>query len=235
VDREVRFFGGMLKWIHLSFLLSVDTPVFPGSPSVEVRAFSSLSRGDCSNTFSISFYNHAGTHMDAPRHFYNDGKAITDFRFSEFVYENPIVVNIPKQDSELIMKSDLLKYFDVIKEADLLLIRTGFTKFRSSEPLRYASKSPGFTGETAVYLKKSFPNLRAIGIDFISAAAPEHLETGLEFHRIILDPHRVEGCKFIIEDMDLTQVTSSLRRVVVVPFLVQGIDSAPCTVFGEIK
>lgn len=235
MDREVRFFGGMLKWIHLSFLLSVDTPVFPGSPSVEVRAFSSLSRGDCSNTFSISFYNHTGTHMDAPRHFYNDGKAITDFRFSEFVYENPIVVNIPKQDSELIMKSDLLKYFDVIKEADLLLIRTGFTKFRSSEPLRYASKSPGFTGETAVYLKKSFPNLRAIGIDFISAAAPEHLETGLEFHRIILDPHRVEGCKFIIEDMDLTQVTSSLRWVVVVPFLVQGIDSAPCTVFGEIK
>ena len=37
------------------------------------------------------------------------------------------------------------------------------------------------------------------------------------------------------EDMDLTQVTSSLRRVIVVPFLVQGVDSAPCTVFGEIK
>jgi len=159
-------------WIQLSFILSVDTPVFPGCPPVEVRAFSSLSRGDCSNTFSINFYNHSGTHMDAPRHFYNDGKAITDFRFSEFVYENPIVVNIPKQESELIMESDLLKYFDIIKEADLLLIRTGFTKFRSSEPLKY--------------------------------------------------------------DMDLTRVTSSLRRVIIVPFLVQGMDSAPCTVFGEI-
>jgi len=221
-------------WIHLSFLLSVDTPVFPGSPPVEVRAFSSLSRGDCSNTFSISFYNHTGTHIDAPKHFYNDGKAITDFRFSEFVYENPIVVNIPKQDSELIMEGDLLKYFDLIKKADLLLIRTGFTKFRSREPIRYASKSPGFTGEAAVYLKRSFPNVRAIGVDCIAAAAPEHLETGIEFHRVILDPHRVGGCRFIIEDMDLTQVTSSLRRVIVVPFLVQGVDSAPCTVFGEI-
>jgi len=222
-------------WIQLSFLLSVNTPVFPGSPSVEVRTFSSLLRGDCSNTFSISFYNRTGTHIDAPRHFYNDGKAITDFSFSEFVYENPIVVSIPKQDSELIMEKDLLKYFDVIKEADLLLIRTGFTKFRLSEPLRYSSKSPGFTGEAAIYLKKSFPNLKAIGIDCISAAAPEHLDTGLEFHRVILDPHRVEGCRFIIEDMDLTQVKSSLSQVIVVPFLVQGMDSAPCTIFGMIK
>jgi len=151
------------------------------------------------------------------------------------VYENPIVVSIPKQDSELIMEKDLLKYFDVIKEADLLLIRTGFTKFRLSEPLRYSSKSPGFTGEAAIYLKKSFPNLKAIGIDCISAAAPEHLDTGLEFHRVILDPHRVEGCRFIIEDMDLTQVKSSLSQVIVVPFLVQGMDSAPCTIFGMIK
>ena len=222
-------------WIQLSFILSVDTPVFPGCPPVEIKPSSSLQQGDCSNTFSVKFYNHSGTHIDAPRHFYNDGKAITDFRFSEFVYENPIVVNIPKQESELIIESDLLKYFDIIKEADLLLIRTGFTKFRSSEPLRYASKSPGFTGKAAVYMKKSFPNVRAIGMDCISAAAPEHLETGLEFHRVILEPHKVEGCRFIIEDMDLTQITSSLRRVIVVPFLVQGVDSAPCTVFGEIK
>jgi kynurenine formamidase len=84
----------------------------------------------------------------------------------------------------------------------------------------------------ASYLAGHFPRLRAIGLDTISLASMQHLEEGLEAHRILF---RGDGRRFlIIEDMNLDFDLSQLRRVIALPLFIEGIDSSLCTVMGVI-
>ena len=77
---------------------------------------------------------------------------------------------------------------------------------------------------------ENFPHLPAIGLDTVSLACMQHLEDGLEAHRILL---RGEGRRFlIIEDMNLDFDLSRLQQVIALPLFIEGIDSAPCTVMG---
>jgi kynurenine formamidase len=67
-------------------------------------------------------------------------------------------------------------------------------------------------------------------MDTISLACMQHLEEGLEAHRILL---RGDGRRFlIIEDMNLDFDLSHLRRVFALPLFIEGVDSSPCTVMG---
>jgi arylformamidase len=52
--------------------LSAQTPVYPGDPPVVIQPVAQIARGDACNVSSISMSVHAGTHIDAPRH-YADG------------------------------------------------------------------------------------------------------------------------------------------------------------------
>ncbi|MBQ9964024.1 MAG: cyclase family protein [Clostridia bacterium] len=54
----------------------MKSPVYPGDPAPQVQALSRVSMGDPCNTGAVSMCLHNGTHMDAPRHFFNEGEAI---------------------------------------------------------------------------------------------------------------------------------------------------------------
>ena len=72
-----------------------------------------------------------------------------------------------------------------------------------------------------------------MAIDSISMAAAERLSEGIEAHRILLgDRHRPI---LLIEDINLKYDLAGLKRVIVLPLFIKGIDSSPCTVMAEIK
>ena len=64
--------------------------------------------------------------MDAPLHFNPKGAAVKDLPIEEFLYENPLLVDIPKGAGEKIYTEDLRPYEQEIKGRDLLMIRRGF-------------------------------------------------------------------------------------------------------------
>jgi hypothetical protein len=67
-------------------------------------------------------------------------------------------------------------------------------------------------------------------MDTISFACIAHLEEGMEAHRVLLSP---PGSRFLLlEDMNLNFDLSPLRELWIMPWLVEGIDSAPCTIVG---
>lgn len=52
----------------------------------------------------------------------------------------------------------------------------------------------------------------------------------MDAHRVLLSP---PGSRFLlIEDMNLSFDLSPLRELWIMPWLVEGIDSGPCTVVG---
>ena len=59
--------------------------VYPGDPAPERRVISSMDEGGLYNLTAFSMCAHNGTHIDAPRHFIKDGKAVDAVGLEAFV------------------------------------------------------------------------------------------------------------------------------------------------------
>jgi arylformamidase len=211
--------------VLLSHKLSIDTPSFAGGPSLTITPVKEIRTGGSSNSYSLSLPAHLGTHVDAPKHFDERGKAIADYAIASFLFRSPLLLDIPKGESEYIEDDDLRVHQEPIARADLLLLRTKFQSFRDSDPMKYMNRNPGVSAKAAIYLA-GFPNLRALGIDFVSLSAAQNREEGRKAHGALL----VGRDFFIIEDMDLSAYPQGAKSVLVLPLFIKGIDSAPCTV-----
>ena len=59
--------------------------VFPGDPAPKRERLQSLERGDACNLTAFSMCAHNGTHIDAPRHFLEEGRAVDALGLDPFV------------------------------------------------------------------------------------------------------------------------------------------------------
>ena len=59
--------------------------VFPGDPTPKKVIINSMKNGDLYNLTEFSMCAHNGTHVDAPFHFFKDGKAIDSIGLESFV------------------------------------------------------------------------------------------------------------------------------------------------------
>jgi len=225
----------MKRYVRLSYDIGENTPLYPGINPVAIRKVKEISKGDSCNTFLITFSNHTGTHIDAPGHFWNSGRTISEYSLEELVFKNPFLVDCPKGIDEVIEIND----FDSLRgcrDTDLILIRTGFHKYRSEDVYTYCYKNPCFLPETAVWIRNNFPNMRAIGIDCISIASHSHRELGRETHKILLKEDGFRSSSFLIlEDLRLSYEIKKIDELIVSPVFIEGIDSTPCTVIGVIN
>ncbi len=223
----------MLK--RISYTLSENAPGWPGNPTLKIEPHSLISEGKFSNEFKMQLFNHFGSHMDGPKHFNDKGPRLPELPLENFVYNRPLLIDIPKTFKELVQVEDLQPYEQQLKEADLLMIRSGFSKYRSGQPERYASEGPGVSAKASQYLIEQFPGLKAIALDWISLASFANLEDGILSHQYLLGMfHDRYIC--IIEDLNFDQLQADgLQKVWSVPLFVEGIDSAPVTVIAELK
>lgn len=221
-------------FVLLSYTMSPGIPVPGGRLAISIQVDESLEKGNLGNTFYYTSWNHAGTHVDAPGHMLPGGQSIHDLDIHQLFFDHPLIVDVPKEDDQLIAPADLKPYEDAIAGSDLLLLRTGFSRFRATEPLRYQDRNPGLSVEVAQYLADPrFPSLCAVGIDAISMAAAARVKEGVEAHKILFKKTSRQPV-LLIEDLDLSGDLAPLERVIVAPFFVEGLESSPCTVIAEI-
>lgn len=64
-------------------LLSAE--VYPGDPQPSVEPFFSMAAGDECNVSVCRFGSHSGTHVDAPRHYYEEGETIDQLSISRMI------------------------------------------------------------------------------------------------------------------------------------------------------
>jgi len=221
------------KILRLSYPLCLNDPLPPAIPPLQLARKYSLDAGDDANVFIITMANHSGSHVDAPRHVEAVGLPITAFEPSDFYFAKPAVIDLPLPDSTVVRPKDLIPHASTIRSADLLLLRFGYGPVRTQAPSRYRDQCPGFGVASATYLREQFPDLRAVGMDVPSFSCIHYLNETMRAHNVILGG---EGRKFlIIEDLNLDQDLGDLREVWVAPLLVEGTDSAPCTVYGVLR
>jgi kynurenine formamidase len=218
--------------LYLSYPFSSELPTYGSiSEKVEIKGIKSVDRGDSCRTFWIGFQNHWGTHVDCPAHFIRDGKRVCDVSPDFWLFKNPQVIPIDAEPQQIIAVRHLSQ--KISQETDLLLVQSGWGKFRGQNI--YSFENPGLHPELGFWLREKYPNIRCIGIDWVSISSYQHRELGREAHRAFLDDSATGQPVMIVEDMDLSKNLDNLSEVLVAPLLVETIDSAPCTVFGFFK
>jgi kynurenine formamidase len=218
--------------LNLSYTLSPHTPFYEGLAKPSLERVYDLSRGDACNSFYFRTSNHCGTHVDAPWHFNPKGRKITDYEPHELVFNRPGILDAPVGPGHLIVPADL-DGASLPPETDIVLLRTGFGVYRVEEKT-YIEDAPGFSRAAAEHILRVFPALRALAMDIPSLAAWKHMDEGVEAHRVLL------GCEgysdrtvLLVEDARLPRELKPPSRVIVAPWMIEGLDSAPCTVLAE--
>ena len=127
-------YNGWEMLIQLSHHLSEQTPFYSSLPKPELKQIYELGKGDVCNSFYFTTSNHAGTHVDAPRHFCSEGRRITDYELAELVFSRPAVLDVPLRDEDLVDPRHLEAAATAASDdTDLVLLRSGFGKFRGDE------------------------------------------------------------------------------------------------------
>ena len=223
-----------MKYVLLSHTINENTPLYGDTPMPRILAHSRISEGDSSNTAILSIHNHTGTHIDAPKHFIDDGKSISEYTLYELVFKKPVIVDCPKDDASLITPQDLQHASHMLQNSDCLLLRTGFGQFRSED--RYRTHNPGIAPETILWVRRNYPNIKCIGIDSISISSFQHRVAGREAHKMaFVEMNELGKPLLLIEDMKLDMITrDNMFTIIVLPWQVEDLDSVPCNIVATI-
>jgi kynurenine formamidase len=187
------------------------------------------------NTSFIDAFVHTGTHIDTAFHVSKGTPKLGDFDIADFVFERPVLLEIPKGDNEKITVDDLKPHEAVLKESDLLLVYTGFSEHRAVDPDRYIMNQPGFSVEAASYLV-SLPKMRCAGGDFLGIEnIPEGRKSDPPFptHLAFL---LTEKKFLILEDPNLKPLLGkTLHRAFIVPLLIPEAEAMMVTAFADVS
>jgi kynurenine formamidase len=216
-----------MRLIWLSHILDEDTPLYGGASGINIEVDRALAGGDSCNTTVLTFPSHAGSHVDAPYHFLKEGKTVDLLPPETWVFTAPLLIDMHISPTTLIEPDFFSLRLSSYDSTDLILLRTGFERFRGG-PV-YWEDGPGLSPLLAKEIRQIFPQLRAIGIDFISISSQHHREQGRLAHRAFLEQKIL-----LFEDLSLLGVNleTQLAMVVALPLRVKGGDGAPCTILG---
>lgn len=224
-----------VKILSLSYPVSAETPIYGDLPKPKIMSYSSIAAGGTSNTYAITVYNHTGTHVDAPAHFVPNGRRISDYSPEELTFRRPLLVDILKGPREWVEEENMKKVVE-LKGADCLLIRTGFGALRNQNI--YKTHNPGISPEAILCLRQKLQKIRCIGIDSLSISGFQNRARGRKAHLAAFERRESLGEPLLlVEDMNLTvlKADEKIQKIIVVPWFISDIDSAPCTVLAEVK
>ncbi len=203
-----------MRLINVSVRLSEHTPTFPGNPPFACSPVKRTARGDSANVTALSLGTHTGTHVDAPRHFFESAPGV-DALPLDVLMGRASVIEIPGPRRG-IEAGDLAGIADGTAR---VLLKTGNS----------ALWAEGSFHQDFAYLDESGARLlvdrgvRLVGIDYLSIE--QFKRPGAPVHHLLLERGVV-----IVEGLDLSQVSAGDYRMYCLPLDIAGADGAPARV-----
>lgn len=229
----------MNQYIEIGYPIYEGMPVYPGLPEVTTRLLDDMNNGADWNGSVLTTYLHAGTHVDAPWH-YMGGNAPTIDKIppERFVYNHPLLVDVPAaKPNDLITMEHLKAYENELEQADFLIFNTHFGEKRAIDFESYSNSFPALAPETAEWIRKNLPNLKAVAIDTLSI---ENLslgkENGYRTHKALLDPSIENHYILVYEDINPQPLIGKIiKRAFCTPLRILGRDASIVNIFVEVE
>jgi kynurenine formamidase len=219
-----------MKAVWLSHVLNNSTPLYGGAKEIRISVDRSIQSRDSCNTSSLKINSHAGTHVDAPRHFYQDGRTVESYPPGQWFFSSPGMIEIDSSPGQILDVYALSPSLSNVKSTtDLLLIKTGFEKYRDDAV--YWEAGPGLAASLASVFSDALPCLKAIGVDAISISSLLNRPEGRLAHEAFLSRNIL-----LFEDMSLCQLQQDVpvRQVIALPLRYADADGAPCSIVAWI-
>ncbi len=202
----------MPRIYDLSLPIADGGMVYPGNPPTRITAQQAIAAGNGANVSAVSLGSHTGTHVDAPRHFIDDGVPIDEVPLDRFIGP-ALLVDFP--DDVTAIGAEHLRAHELGGHTRVLL------KTRNSALLARREFAPDYTylaPDGAEYLVER--GVQLVGIDYLSI---EQFHSG--HHRTHLT--LLERAVVIVEGLALRDVPPGEYQLVCLPLRIAGIDAAP--------
>jgi kynurenine formamidase len=220
--------------IDLSQAISAEIPVPVGVPAPRVDEFLSQEKGDVANVEILAMGVHAGTHVDAPYHFFSDLQRVDELPPDCLIGPAVVVDMTDKEGSVAIEAADLWRWESAAGEAirpdDIVLLHTGHSKNwrRGEAASAYWENGWPHLARSAVDYLASKP-IRAIGVESFD---PDWVDLGdlksAEFptHRTFLP----KGILVIENLTNLDLIPGTRCCVIALPLKIEGASGSPLRV-----
>jgi len=167
---------------------------------------------DVTNTHS-----HVGTHVEAPAHFYDGGKDVTELPLTTY-FGRAILLEIDDAQENLAILPPFLEKAigDIIQEGDIIICRNN-----DAESLKGNRPKPHLTPEAAQWFRDH--KIKMLGIDN-NVRLSDGIPAGRKLHDILMSDDVV-----LIEWLDnLDQLKKRVFFLMCLPYKVKIMDSSWC-------
>ncbi|MEZ0537524.1 cyclase family protein [Caldicellulosiruptoraceae bacterium PP1] len=204
-------------YIDITMTLSKDIPVFPNDTQFHIQEISQIKKGNVANVSFIEMGSHSATHIDAPKHFIDNGKSIDNIDLNLLIGTAKV---FEIKNKNKISKEDLLN-FD-INENDIILLKTDNNdKLLNNE---FYKDFVYIDNSAADYLVEK--RIKAIGIDYLSIEY--FYSKDYYVHKRLLSNNII-----IIEGLLLHNVKQGVYKIYALPLKISNCDGAPARVILE--
>jgi arylformamidase len=203
-----------MPFIDVSVPLDAQLPTYPHNTPFTLEAIKRIARGDSSNVSTLHMSAHAGTHVDAPRHFFDDRPG-TEALSLDLLIGRARVVEVTTRTA--ITAEDLQPFG--LAEDIRVLIKTPNSRFWGSP--EFHEDYVGVGGSGATYLVEH--GVKVVGVDYLSIE--QFKNVGKPAHHILLGAGVV-----VIEGLNLRDVEPGHYDMFCLPLRVVGSDGAAARV-----
>lgn len=190
-----------MKYIDITQTITDRMKVYSTDPSVKIKPFKSLKKGNSCNLLELNFGSHTGTHIDAPSHILNRAETLDDIKIEDLFCKVVVV------DTQAFFKKDFFRHIKP-KRVTGLLLRSGKAQAR-------------LTVDAAKSLVDN--KMRLVGTDQLSIE--KSLDKYHPVHRVLLGNNII-----ILEDLNLKKVKSGFYNLICLPLKIKQADGAPARV-----
>ena len=186
--------------------------VYPGNPEIDISLQQAVAKGASANVSAIRFGSHTGTHVDAARHFFDDGQSVDKIPLERLI--GPALL-VSFGDEVLSVGATELREH-AVEGHKRILIRTRNSALLSRK--EFAKDYTYLAPDGAQYLVDL--GVELVGVDYLSI---EQFHSGHHrTHRTLLERSVV-----IVEGLDLSAPPPGEYQFICLPLRIEGCDGAP--------
>jgi arylformamidase len=202
-----------MKLIDVTVPLDAKLPTYPGNTPFTLEATQRMAQGATSNVSAVHMSVHAGTHVDAPRHFFDDARG-ADALPLDMLLGRTRVVDVTSRRIEAID----LEPFDLSEDVRVL-IKTHNSRLWGDP--QFHADFVGVAESGARYLVDH--GVKVVGVDDLSVEI--YKAPGKPAHNLLLGNGVI-----VIEGLQLRDVDPGVYDMFCLPLKIVGSDGAPARV-----
>lgn len=200
-----------MKIYDVTAVFSEDLPTYTGDMPVQIQEHCEISKGAPCNVSDITFGSHAGTHVDVPKHFVDNGMTTENIPLDYFMGAAKVFDLTAQTAIDLSAIQDL-----DIKKGDIVLFKT--TNSSHMKDKIFYKDYLYITEDAAKFLVEK--QIKTVGVDYLSV---EQFDSKDSKTHLTLLGNQIAT----IEGLVLTDVPAGEYEIIALPLKIKNGNGSP--------